>query len=449
MIPIKAMHRVAGIIVNMVPYHHARWEAFAATTGNETHLLELTGRDEFRVLEFSSKSRYRRHTLFPSTGASRAEIRKAVADRLDALRPEVICVSGWGLAVSLAAMEWASRNGVPVVMMSESNEFDESRSLLKEFIKRRLVGLCASGLAGGTPQADYLVKLGFPGERVFTGYDVVDNGFFSEGVRKIVENQALGKGCGRLPKVAPVGRHSPPEEGAVNQGSRVEGEEGIANWPYFFACARFGKKKNLPGMIRAYAQYQKKVERRGTRVESQTQQSINNEQPSPWELVIAGEGGERSLIEQTIRDYGVADHVHLVGPKGYGELPSYYAHASAFIHASTTEQWGLVVNEAMAAGLPVLVSNRCGCAADLVKDGENGWTFDPKNEDEMADLMLKISGDEEQRREMGRKSREIIENWGPARFASGLSSAIEAALSAPKKKTGLIDRLILWAMTRK
>ena len=102
----------------------------------------------------------------------------------------------------------------------------------------------------------------------------------------------------------------------------------------------------------------------------------------------------------------------------------------------------------MAAGLPVLVSNRCGCAADLVKEGENGWTFDPKNEDEMADLMLKISGDEEQRREMGRKSREIIENWGPARFASGLSSAIEAALSAPKKKTGLIDRLILWAMTR-
>ena len=409
MIPIKVMPRVAGIIVNMVPYHHARWEAFAATSGNETHLFELTGRDEFRVLEFSSKSRYQRHTLFPSSGASGAEIRKAVADRLDALRPDAICVSGWGLAVSLAALEWASRNGVPVVMMSESNEFDESRSLLKEFIKRRLVGLCASGLAGGTPQADYLVKLGLPRGRVFTGYDVVDNGFFSEGVRKIVESQ----------------------------GSRVEGEEGIANWPYFFACARFGKKKNLPGLIRAYARYRQLV-----------LSTLDTRHSTVFDLVIAGEGGERSLIEQTIRDYGVADHVHLVGPKGYGELPSYYAHASAFIHASTTEQWGLVVNEAMAAGLPVLVSNRCGCAADLVKEGENGWTFDPKNEDEMADLMLKISGDEEQRREMGRKSREIIENWGPARFASGLSSAIEAALSAPKKKTGLIDRLILWAMTR-
>ena len=405
MIPIKVMPRVAGIIVNMVPYHHARWEAFAATTGNETHLLELTGQDEFRVLEFSSKSRYRRHTLFPSPGASRAEIRKAVADRLDALRPEVICVSGWGVAVSLAALEWASRNWVPIVMLSESNEFDEARSTIKEWIKRRLVGLCASGLAGGTPQADYLMKLGLPRGRVFTGYDVVDNRFFEEEARKIGDRRW---------------------------------EIGKEKSPYFFACARFGKKKNLPGMIRAYARYRQLV-----------LSTLDTRHSTVFDLVIAGEGRERSLIEQTIRDYGVADHVHLVGPKGYGELPSYYAHASAFIHASTTEQWGLVVNEAMAAGLPVLVSNRCGCAADLVKDGENGSTFDPTNEEQMADLMLRISSDEERAKEMGRKSREIIENWGPARFASGLSSAIETALSTPKESAGWIDRLILRAMTQR
>jgi glycosyltransferase involved in cell wall biosynthesis len=154
-------------------------------------------------------------------------------------------------------------------------------------------------------------------------------------------------------------------------------------------------------------------------------------------------------IERTIRECGVSDHVHLIGAKGYADLPFYYGRAEAFIHASTTEQWGLVVNEAMASGLPVLVSNRCGCAADLVKEGENGWTFDPTNEEQMADLMLRISSDEEQRKEMGRQSREIIANWGPARFASGLSSAIEAALSAPKKKTGLIDRVILWAITQR
>lgn len=423
------MPRVAGIIVTMVPYHHARWEGFATSTGHETHLLELTGRDEFRVLEFSSRSLYRRHTLFPSLGASGAEIRKAVADRLDALRPDVVCVSGWGLLVSLAALGWASRNGVPAVILSESNEFDESRSLLKEFIKRRLVGLCAAGLAGGTPQADYLVKLGLPREGVFTGYDVVDNSFF-----KTERERQKAKG-----------------ENLLNQKRS-----------YFLACARFGKKKNLPGLIRAYAQYRQKVESRCNgdettafpgklRVESISSglRSQVSSLHDPFDLVIAGEGGERSLIEQTIRDCGVAGHVHLVGAKGYTELPEYYARAGAFIHASTTEQWGLVVNEAMASGLPVLVSNRCGCAADLVREGENGWTFDPKNEGQLAELMLRISGDEQRRKEMGRKSHEIIANWGPARFASGLSSAVDAALSAPKKKVGLIDRLILWVMTQR
>jgi glycosyltransferase involved in cell wall biosynthesis len=150
-----------------------------------------------------------------------------------------------------------------------------------------------------------------------------------------------------------------------------------------------------------------------------------------------------------IQQCGVSDHVHLVGAKGYAELPSYYSHAGAFIHASTTEQWGLVVNEAMASGLPVLVSNRCGCATDLVKEGVNGWTFDPCNEEQMADLMLRIAGDEEQRKTMGLRSREIIAEWGPDRFASGVNSAVEAALAAPRKRAGLLDRFILKVLTSK
>jgi glycosyltransferase involved in cell wall biosynthesis len=103
----------------------------------------------------------------------------------------------------------------------------------------------------------------------------------------------------------------------------------------------------------------------------------------------------------------------------------------------------------MASGLPVLVSNRCGCAADLVKKGENGWTFDPSNEEQLADLMMRISSDEDGRLKMGEKSREIIAEWGPERFASGLKASVEAALNAPKKRAGLLDRLILLALTRR
>ena len=413
------MPRVAAIIVNMVPYHHARWEACAVVKGSETHLVELTDRDEFQVLEFAKDACFHRHTLFPKTDPQGALLARRMGEKLDEIRPDVVCVSGWGLEVSLAAVKWAVARSVPIVMLSESNEFDEARSTIKEWIKRRLVGLCSAGLAGGTPQADYLVKLGLPRECVFTGYDIIDNSYFETSTKEV-----------------------------RNSGFKFQVSGFAVSSPYFFACARFGKKKNLPGLIRAYFRYRILVTGKAPQNHSGLRSQVSSF-TGPWDLVIAGEGEERVEIERTIRECGVSDHVHLIGAKGYADLPFYYGRAEAFIHASTTEQWGLVVNEAMAAGLPVLVSNRCGCAADLVKEGENGWTFDPTNEDEMAELMLKISGDEEQRREMGRKSREIIENWGPARFASGLSSAIEAALSAPKKKTGLIDRVILWAITQR
>ena len=64
---------------------------------------------------------------------------------------------------------------------------------------------------------------------------------------------------------------------------------------------------------------------------------------------------------------------------------------TAFVHASASEQWGLVVNEAMAAGLPVIVSERCGCAPDLVREGVNGLTFDPCDVAELAGLMERVA----------------------------------------------------------
>jgi len=396
------MHRVAAIIVNLVPYHHARWNACAVAGMAETHLVELTDRDEFKVLECASDAAFTRHTLFPKCkgvdgpGGSE-ELARTMSEALESIRPDVVCVSGWGLSVSLAAMKWAVARSVPIVMLSESNEFDEARSAIKEFIKRRLVGLCSAGLAGGSPQADYLVKLGLPRERVFKGYDVVDNCFFTEEARKYRDGSS-------------------------------ELEE--TKRPYFLACARFGKKKNLPGLICAYARYR----------ELATPSTL-------LDLVIAGDGEERAEIERTIWENEVSDHVHIIGAKRYSELPAYYAHAGAFIHASTTEQWGLVVNEAMASGLPVLVSNRCGCAFDLLKEGENGWTFDPTKEVQIAELMLRFAADESRLKEMGLKSREIIAEWGPDRFASGVQAAVEAALAAPRKKAGLLDRLILKVLT--
>jgi glycosyltransferase involved in cell wall biosynthesis len=103
----------------------------------------------------------------------------------------------------------------------------------------------------------------------------------------------------------------------------------------------------------------------------------------------------------------------------------------------------LVVNEAMASGLPVLVSNRCGCAPDLVQEGVNGFTFDPYNVEQIAGLMLKVSACDFPLSAFGDASRRIIADWGPERFAAGLKAAAEKALEVGPKKASLLDRIIL------
>lgn len=304
-----------------------------------------------------------------------------------------------------------------------------------------------------------------PGDRIFLGYDAVDNGFFGTKSQEI-QNSGL--------KLA----------GPAVASHTLRQVSGFApSGPYFLASARFIEKKNLPQLIRAYAEYRQNVENqaprngcgrlptvapwgrhcssaagavnRGSRVDginsgfTSADALASSLQPSAFDLVLLGDGELRNQLEKLRSEFGLEGSIQMPGFKQYEELPAYYAHAGAFIHASTTEQWGLVVNEAMASGLPVLVSNRCGCAADLVRNGENGWTFDPTNEGQLAGLMLKISSDEERRKAMGAKSREIIAEWGPERFASGVKSAVDAALAAPKKKAGLLDRLILSFLTRR
>jgi glycosyltransferase involved in cell wall biosynthesis len=139
--------------------------------------------------------------------------------------------------------------------------------------------------------------------------------------------------------------------------------------------------------------------------------------------------------------------VLLPGFKQYPELPAYYGLASAFVHASTTEQWGLVVNEAMASGLPVLVSNRCGCATDLVQEGVNGFTFDPYSVEAIAHAMQRVWQMEDgELKKMGAQSARIITNWGPERFATGLEAAARKAIEVGPRRMNWRQRLVLPAL---
>ena len=107
-----------------------------------------------------------------------AELRRAFWSALEQTNPDVVAVNGWNNFGSLIAANCCLRRGIPMVVMSESSRQDEPRTWWKEAIKRRIVGLYSAALVGGQRHVEYLVELGMPRERVFTGYDVVDNDYF-------------------------------------------------------------------------------------------------------------------------------------------------------------------------------------------------------------------------------------------------------------------------------
>ena len=105
-----------------------------------------------------------------------------------------------------------------------------------------------------------------------------------------------------------------------------------------------------------------------------------------------------------------------------------YAFAKGFVLPSTREPWGLVVNEAMAASLPVIVSNRCGCAEDLVRSESNGFVFDPVNETALTTCLTRMSSlSDEQRSQQGEASLQRIARFSPQNFGEEIAGILRAA----------------------
>jgi len=394
------------IVENAVPYHKARLQAAALQSRLRVCIVELTNVDAHWSVQRPRErvESIQQRTLFYDRAWAEIDGRTMVQNlytSLDELRPDVVCVNGWSFGGCIAALAWCTAHRVPAIMMSESTAVDHPRHAWKERIKRHIVRMCSASLVGGTPHRDYMAALGAPRDRIFTGYDVVDNEHFRVGADRARRMEQQLRAKLGLP------RH------------------------FLLACSRFVTKKNLRRLIEAYSKYRYMAG------------------ATAWSLVVVGDGelkGELLIMRTRL---GLDRHVHFPGAKSYSELPNYYGLAEAFIHGSTTEQWGLVVNEAMAAGLPVLVSARCGCAADLVVNRVNGLLFDPTDVDSIVQAIFQISHRSCDYRHMGRKSQEIIAQWSPHRFAEGLCGAVDAALRAPLPSPGLVDHLVLWALRKR
>jgi len=305
--------------------------------------------------------------------------RKLVAV-LRKLQPQVIAIPGYHQAPLRAAAKWTHTNRGGVILMSETTAWDHPRRWWRELAKRWwLRSRVDAAFVGGMPHRDYFVQLGVDVRRIWDRYDVVDNDYFME------HCEALRK--------SPIHR---VENGLPER--------------YFLYVGRFAPEKNLRNLLRAYRHY-RQIE------------------PDGWDLVIVGDGPQRQELHRIVHSGGIPG-VHWPGFKQVEDLPLYYAFAGCFILPSIKEPWGLVVNEAMAAGLPILASKRCGCAADLVRNGSNGFTFNPADAQELTGLMQRMAAlSDHERVAMGTASREIISDWTPEVWAEQLCRAVRAAVA--------------------
>jgi 1,2-diacylglycerol 3-alpha-glucosyltransferase len=368
--------RLTILVRRIGPYHEARYCALAREF-EVTALQVRPNCGDYGWRQRPSETNYR------VADVANTDLSVFCADlekRLAGSDPEVVALTGYSDPEVQLGLAWCLRHGIPTVVMSDSQAVDAPRTYRKEALKRLLVGTTAAGLAAGTTSANYLASLGVPAPLVFRPYDVVDNDYF-----------AL----------------------AADLRSDLSPNEA----PSFLCVARFIEKKNLLGLLDAYDAYRRRV-------------------PEPWKLILAGDGPLRGAIFEHIARLGLTEAVSLPGFVQYDGLPQLYASARAFVIPSFVDQWGLVVNEAMAAGLPVLVSERCGCAPDLVKTGENGFLFDPLDSAALSEGLERIAASDLDA--MGRASRRIIQDYSLGAFVRGFAAAAEAAADRKRRIGGLL-----------
>lgn len=274
--------------------------------------------------------------------------------------PDVVITAGYANPALFLAALWAKHNSVPLILMNDSTVCDKKRRSIIEHLKSLLVGgLYAACFAAGKRSRDYAISLGINDDSIYSGVDVVDNAHFSSLETSGARPAATREAC-------------------------------------FLCVARLSPEKNIKTLLRAFMSY--------------------CESGGKWNLVIGGAGPQEGELISSVPAH-LRTRVAWRGWVSYAELPRLYHNADCFVLPSLSEPWGLVMNEAMAAGLPVLVSNKCGSAPDLCKDGVNGYVFDPADITQLTEKMILMSSGRTDLKKMGAASKEIISIYTPEKWA--------------------------------
>ena len=365
--------RVAWHWAAMGPYHFSRMRAVAADSRIDLTVIETTAVDDHEWVRSREDLPFRLITLSREM-LDGALYRTTCREYMQALRdcaPDVIVESGYSEPHS-RSVAWSYREANPTVRLllwSETASFDHRRFGPIERLKSWIVGSFDGALVAGTPHQAYMEGLGMDEKRVRVVGGVVDNEYFRR-----CANQARETG-GNISFELPS--------------------------KYFLYVGRLIAVKNLLTLLRAYHLYR------------------SLDIGMVHDLVLVGSGPLYGELRSLVKTLGLKG-VHFAGARQIEELPTFYAFASCLVLPSTSEPWGLVVNEAMAAGIPVVVSQKCGSAPDLVVPGRTGYVFDPLSVEDLATQLGRIADDADGARCMGQEASRRVETVGLQQYAKNV-----------------------------
>jgi glycosyltransferase involved in cell wall biosynthesis len=302
----------------------------------------------------------------------------AVFRELSRFRPDAVVSYGYERWPMMGALLWAFCGQIPVLLRNDANAIQPFRGFRKW--RRRCLAHCLDSqrmgalVIGRSNTRYWTEQMSLPADRLFWAPYSVDNAYFER-------ESARWR----------------PERETVKTRWRVGGRRVV------LFVGRLEKVKGLSCLLRAYLRLRK--------------------HRSDVALVLAGEGSLRAWVERVVSEEGIPDVV-LTGFMQQDEIPQAYAAADVFVLPSEEEPWGLVVNEAMASGLPVVVSDRVGAWVDLVRDGENGYVIPAGDAAALAEAMERVlSGDA---RAMGERSRQVVKSHSVEHEARGFIEAFQA-----------------------
>ena len=298
---------------------------------------------------------------------------KGLSKELKKEKPDVIIVSGFSSA-TVKVFLYSIINRTPYIIWNGSiAKKGRKDSFIRKLQRSFLTRFASAFIAYGTKAKSYLVSMGAASEKVFIATNTVDTSFFENETEK--------------------------QRGILMD----DGLHHFIYLGYLVPRKNVGQLIEIAKMLKA--------------------------QRVDFCIDIIGDGESKNSLESMVKEYQLTDQVKFHGFKQKDELPPYFAKTKALLFQTDFDIWGLVLNEAMAAGVPCLSSVNAGASEDLIVNGENGYIVDYQNKAEIVEKINFIIENPEKAKELGKHAGEFIrKNASLSNASVGFVKAIKTSL---------------------